>query len=166
MPTPSEMPASSEARLSDHAPVVAESPPPSPFDLYKLHLAGAERVSDRRAAANSWMLSVNAAITGLTGYLSTYAGTGSGLWLFPLPAAGIIVCIAWIVLLTSYRRLNAAKFEVLLELERDMSVDLLRREREIYRKLGRRPFASVETTIPFAFGALHAGVLLAALLSA
>ena len=35
------------------------------FELYKLYLATAEKVSDRRAQANAWMLSVNSAVVGL-----------------------------------------------------------------------------------------------------
>ena len=37
--------------------------------LFELYLATAEKVSDRRAQANAWMLSVNSAIVGLYGYL-------------------------------------------------------------------------------------------------
>jgi hypothetical protein len=37
--------------------------------LFELYLATAEKVGDRRAQANSWMLSVNSAIVGLYGYL-------------------------------------------------------------------------------------------------
>jgi hypothetical protein len=37
--------------------------------LFELYLATAEKVSDRRAQANSWMLSVNSAIVALYGYL-------------------------------------------------------------------------------------------------
>ena len=36
--------------------------------LFELYLATAEKLSDRRAQANSWMLSVNSAIVGLYGY--------------------------------------------------------------------------------------------------
>jgi len=34
--------------------------------IFELYLATAEKVGDRRAQANSWMLSVNSAIVGLT----------------------------------------------------------------------------------------------------
>jgi hypothetical protein len=47
--------------------------------LFELHLATAEKVSDRRAQANAWMLSVNSAIVALYGYLQadkTAVGTG------------------------------------------------------------------------------------------
>jgi hypothetical protein len=37
--------------------------------LFELYLATAEKVSDRRAQANSWMLGVNSAIVSLYGYL-------------------------------------------------------------------------------------------------
>ena len=39
--------------------------------LFELYLATAEKLSDRRAQANSWMLSVNSAIVGLYGYLQS-----------------------------------------------------------------------------------------------
>ena len=39
--------------------------------MFELHLATAERVSDRRAQANAWMLSVNSAVVALYGYLQT-----------------------------------------------------------------------------------------------
>jgi len=45
----------------------------SKLALFGLYLATAEKVSDRRAQANSWMLSVNSVIVGLYGYLSGYA---------------------------------------------------------------------------------------------
>lgn len=82
--------------------------------LFELYLATAEKVSDRRAQANSWMLSVNSAIVALYGYLQAdKMAVGSpqkAVWLWAIPAAGAIVCLAWTALLTSYRKLNRAKF--------------------------------------------------------
>ena len=39
------------------------------LSLFELYLITAEKVSDRRAQANAWMLSVNSAIVALYGYL-------------------------------------------------------------------------------------------------
>ncbi len=39
----------------------------SKFAMYELYLATAEKGSDRRAQANSWMLSLNSAIVALYG---------------------------------------------------------------------------------------------------
>ena len=41
------------------------------FTIFELYLATAEKVTDRRALANSWMLSVNSAIVALYGYLQS-----------------------------------------------------------------------------------------------
>jgi hypothetical protein len=51
-------------------------------------------------------------------------------WLWAIPAAGAIVCLAWAALLTSYRKLNSAKFEVLMQLEADLPVPPFTRERD------------------------------------
>jgi hypothetical protein len=49
---------------------VAEANDPK-LSMFELYLATAEKVSDRRAQANAWMLSVNSAIVALYGYLQT-----------------------------------------------------------------------------------------------
>lgn len=81
--------------------------------LFELYLATAEKVSDRRAQANTWMLSVNSAIVALYGYLQAdkmaFGTAQKAVWLWAIPAAGEIVCLAWAALLTSYRDLNRAK---------------------------------------------------------
>ena len=78
--------------------------------LFELYLSTAEKVSDRRAQANAWMLSVNSAIVALYGYLQAdkmaVGAAQKAVWLWAIPVAGEIVCLAWVALLTSYRKLN------------------------------------------------------------
>src|SRR4051812_41740688 len=94
------------------------------LSLFELYLATAEKVSDRRVQANCWMLSVNSAIVALYGYLQadkmTVGAAQKAVWLWAIPAAGILVCLAWAALLTSYRKLNRAKFAVLMQMEADL----------------------------------------------
>jgi hypothetical protein len=136
--------------------------------LFELYLATAEKVGDRRAQANSWMLSVNSAIVGLYGYLQVdkmaVGVAAKAVWLWAIPAAGIIVCLAWAALLTSYRKLNRAKFEVLAQLEADLPVPPFTREREIYRSEKRRSLSQIEVLIPGCFALLYAAMLGAAFL--
>jgi hypothetical protein len=62
--------------------------------LFALYLATAEKVSDRRAQANSWMQSVNIAIVALYGYLQAdkvavgAAQKAASLWAIPAVGAG------------------------------------------------------------------------------
>jgi hypothetical protein len=114
------------------------------------------------------MLSVNSVIVGLYGYLQSdkiVAGAaGKAVWLWAIPAAGAIVCLAWAALLASYRKLNRAKFEVLAQLEADLPVSPFTREREIYGSDKRRSFSQIEISIPACFALLYAVMLGAAFL--
>ncbi|WP_299970360.1 hypothetical protein [uncultured Roseobacter sp.] len=144
--------------------------PDQTFELYKIYLATAEKVSDRRAAANTWMLSVNSAISALYGYLKMGGASVSefeqGFWLLAIPAAGIIVCFAWAVLLASYSKLNGAKFQVLHEMEKSLPVAPFEREQKIYKAMGRRSFTGLEKWAPFAFIGLYGILLLASVIQA
>jgi hypothetical protein len=137
--------------------------------LFELYLATAEKVSDRRAQANAWMLSVNSAIVALYGYLQAdkmVIGAGQrAVWLWAIPAAGAIVCLAWAALLASYRKLNRAKFEVLMQLEKDLPVPLFTRERDSLQRDKRRSLSYIETAIPVCFFLLYAVMLGAAILA-
>jgi hypothetical protein len=86
-------------------------------------------------------------------------------WLWAIPAAGAIVCLAWVVLLTSYRKLNRAKFAVLQEIEADLPVQPFKREREVYTRDKRRSLPYVETAVPGRFALLYAAMLIAAIVT-
>jgi len=136
----------------------------SKFAMFELYLATAEKVSDRRAQANSWMLSVNSAIVALYGYLqSDKMAAQRAVWFWAIPTAGAIVCLAWWALLKSYRELNRAKFAVLAQLETDLPVSPITREREIYKEEGRRSLSQIETLIPACFVLLYMIMLIAVL---
>ena len=90
------------------AAVLAGDLPPNYFELYKLAVEMADRISARRGLANSFFLTVNTAVLALL-------GSASVRW-YPA-AAGIVVCVTWWALLRSYRDLNRAKFEIILALE-------------------------------------------------
>ncbi len=148
----------------------AAAPDPRAFELYRLYLATAEKVSDRRAAANAWLLSVNSAIAALYGLLydaDIPAAFGDAApWMMAIPVAGVLVCLAWAALLASFAELNKAKFAVLHEMEADLPFAPFTREQAVYRKLVRKPFATIEKRVPLAFMALHAALLAALLLTA
>src|ERR1700730_19124206 len=92
------------------------------------------------------MLSVNSAIIALYGYLQAdkmaVGAKQKMVWLWAIPAAGAIVCLAWAALLTSYRKLNRAKFAVLTQIEADLPIAPFTREREAYRRDGRRSLST------------------------
>ena len=75
------------------------------------------------------------------------------------------MCLAWVALLTSYRKLNRAKFTVLTEIEADLPVPLFTREREAYRRDRRWSLSNIERLIPGCFALLYAVMLVAAVVT-
>ena len=126
----------------------------SKFAMFELYLGTAEKVADRRAQANSWMLSVNSGIVALDGFLKSVN--------IALPVAGVITCVAWALLLKSYREINRAKFQVLSDLEPDLPASPITSELQIYDKEGRLSLSLVESLIPGCFGLLYIILLIVA----
>ena len=81
------------------------------FELYKIAVEMADRISARRGIANSFFLTVNTGVMTLLGTLSVR-------W-YPA-AAGIALCVVWWALLKSCRDLNRAKFEIILAMEQQL----------------------------------------------
>lgn len=87
------------------------------LEQYKLYVEMADRVSQRRALANAFFLSLNTAIFTLIGVFSAGRPAGQPWWLLIPLVALLGECFAWYYLVRSYRRLNSAKYEVVGALE-------------------------------------------------
>jgi hypothetical protein len=133
------------------------------LELYKLAVEMADRVSARRATANAFFLTVNTALLAFVSSRSLNA-----LWLVAL--AGIALSATWWVLLKSYRDLNAAKFQVITEMENNLDAKIFDDEWERLKE--NRPegwrgryaeFGAVERFVPLIFAALYAAVFISAM---
>jgi hypothetical protein len=88
------------------------------LEQYKLCVEMADRVSARRALANTFFVTLNAAVLTLIGAFWKDRPTGStGLLIGPLIVL-VALCFAWFWLVRSYRQLNSGKFAVIGALER------------------------------------------------
>jgi hypothetical protein len=88
------------------------------LEQYKLCVEMADRVSARRALANTFFLTLHGIVFTLVGVFWKDKPNGSPwLLLFPLVLA-LGMCAAWFWLVRSYRQLNSGKFAVIATLER------------------------------------------------
>lgn len=128
------------------------------IELYKFYVEMADRISARRATANSFLLAVNTFLLSFLGMVGNMQGLAQSLWLYCVPAAGILICLTWVILIESYRTLNSAKFKVIHEMESQMAYAPFTKEWE-YAKGGdgvvHKPISKVEPYIPYAFMALY-----------
>lgn len=87
------------------------------LEQYKTCLQMADNISQRRGAANTFFLTFNTAVVGALANIYTDMPREILVALF---LAAIFLCIAWILLLRSYRTLSTAKFKVIGALEKHL----------------------------------------------
>ncbi|MAZ89606.1 MAG: hypothetical protein CL693_18385 [Cellvibrionaceae bacterium] len=128
------------------------------FEQYKLYVASAEKVSDRRQTSNSFFVTLNSVLVSMVAYMNSgIEGNVSFAWLVAL--AGVIVSYMWFRIVKSYKGLNGGKFQLLIELEKKLPVNLYQCE---WETLGRGEdsskylsFTKIESIVPWVFILLH-----------
>jgi len=111
--------------------------------IYALAVEMADRVSARRATANSFFFTIQAGLAVALGAFAIDGGGDAGpdrFVLFLSALAGSVIAAAWWMLLRSYRDLNRAKFAVIVAIEREhLPIALFDRE---WRELQRDPVSA------------------------
>lgn len=142
-----------------------KSPQSSPFDMYRLAVEMADRVSARRATANSFFLTIHAGLAAFVGVVSPPRESVMGPDRFGLTltaVVGLVLAGSWWLLLRSYRDLNSAKFKVITEVEQQFDVRPFAREWEFLKtdpvKRWRPRYAElgfVERVVPLVFAGVY-----------
>jgi hypothetical protein len=154
------------------------------LEIYKTAVEMADRVSARRAGANSFFVTLNTVIVGVVGITSaarkplpnTVLPSFDAFGLCVTAAAGSVLAIVWWALLRYYRRLSRAKWEVIGRLEKllpaspftdewaelnpkeSVSEDTSkgpRRRFRLWKRVKHREATVVEQTVPFVFVSLY-----------
>ena len=87
------------------------------LEQYKLYVEMADRISARRAIANTFFLTINTLVVGA---ISAFSDKFTSLSVIILCIAAVILCFVWMRLINSYRQLNSAKYKVIGELEKKL----------------------------------------------
>ena len=130
------------------------------LEQYKLYVASAEKISDRRQNANNYFLAINTAFISLFGLsLQIEFLKKQNEFKIFLPILGFIVSVIFWILLRSYKQLNTGKFKVIHEIEKRLPLSIYGYE---WYKLDKGekyktyfPFSKVELLIPVVFGVLY-----------
>ncbi len=100
------------------------------LELYKTSVDMADRMSARRAGANSFFLTLNTALAAVVGIVSSARKppphgnlpTFDAYGLVLTAIAGVVLSLTWQALLRYYRRLSKAKFDVINKIEESLPV--------------------------------------------
>lgn len=128
------------------------------LEQYKLYVEMADRISSRRALSNTFFLTVNTALLsglGLFGKNFLRNSPFDLVTVIVVTVGSVVFSVAWWLVLSSFDKLNGAKFTIIHELERKLPAALYTDE---WDRLGRgqdpkryRPISRVEMLIPKMF---------------
>ena len=146
-----------------------EELPPYYIELYKTAVEMADRVSAKRATANTFFLTLNTSLAAILSFLHPIMTSNNKIahWVNSLgvtfaAAVGLVLAIAWFILLRSYRDLNKAKYKVINKMEERLEVKPFSDEWEYLKKdpvkrwRGRyAEFGTVERVVPVVFAIIY-----------
>jgi len=140
------------------------------LEQYKLYIEMADRISSRRAKANTFFVSVN---TLLVTAISILAELKSSLismtywWVSATSFVGILFCWIWLSTINSYRQLNSGKFKVINTIEQELPLAMYSAEWAYLKPkngVGKyNQLTAVERLVPKVFVILYFVLLLIAL---
>lgn len=130
------------------------------FVLYKLMIESSESLIQRRQKTNAFFITAIGSLLAIAGLLvkTGAINTRSIGILYGFSVVGLLLCNSWRNLIDNYGKLNKAKFDVILRLEKDLSAQIYSAE---WVSLGKglrpkkyRSFTSTEKNVPLFFGLL------------
>lgn len=136
------------------------------IEIYKLCVDMADKTSERRLKSNGLIITLNTGLISLNSYLSL-SGLGQIAWNIVICSICIIINIYWAFLISTYKKINEAKFETINKIERENNFpfkpfneehDFL--EASTYFHLG-----TIERLIPYTLILLNVAIILIVLLS-
>ena len=127
------------------------------IEQYKLACTAADNVSARRENSNRYLITLNATIVALYGFQAT--GGANPYLLIPLAIAGTAISVLSLAIIESHRKINQAKFQVILEIEKHLPAEIYAWEWQLLaqgRKLTRHLETSkLEGYIHYLFTTIH-----------
>ena len=129
------------------------------MEQYRLYVESADKVSQLRANANSFYITVN---TLLLAFLGMKYHEIDECFLYVILFAGVLLSIVWFLNIRYYRALNTAKFKVIHILESKLPFQPYVSEWEFLKNGESKkcyvPISHVEKCVPIIFGILYLSI--------
>ncbi|KKL10134.1 hypothetical protein LCGC14_2558890 [marine sediment metagenome] len=127
------------------------------IEQYKLYAKMAEEISKRRNNKNYFYISL---LSGLLAVISLIfdekiLSDFSYIILLCISILSIFLCITWFVHISSYRKLNTAKFSIINEMESFLPFECFKKEWDLLAESKYKKLTKIEQIIPIIFIALY-----------
>ncbi|WP_449826311.1 RipA family octameric membrane protein [Mangrovibacter yixingensis] len=131
------------------------------IDIYKLCVDMADKTSERRLKTNAFIIAINTGLISLNSYLSTL-GLSQTAWNSIICLVCIIVNLYWIFLVSTYRKINEAKYQIINKIESDNNFPFKPFNEEYDHTKSKRYFnlTSIERLIPITLIILNMAIIL------
>lgn len=133
------------------------------LEQYKKYLDMADKLSDRRSAANTFFLTINTGLISAFGLMNLVSDKRSNFLFITGGVAAILLSYSWYRLIRAYRDLGTAKFKVVHEIENLLPIRPFDAEWEAVGRGENRklywPFTHIERFVPWIFILLYALVI-------
>ena len=134
------------------------------LDIYKFYAQTAENTTERRLKSNQFYLTLTTFLIGFLVAFAKWADATNSLAFIIIGALGLLLSRLWANNILSYKRLNEAKFKIILELEKQLPFACYTKEWDILGegkdKKKYRLLTSVETKMPLLFGIIFGAILI------
>lgn len=124
------------------------------FAQYELYVMMADKISHRRAVSNSFFLAINTALISLVNYVEQFHSP-----IYLLNIAGLILAILWKNIITSYKNLNSAKYNIINQIEAVLPLTPYFTEWQILERGGNKkkywPVTHIESYVPIIFALIY-----------
>lgn len=126
------------------------------IEMFKLYVDSAEKNSDRRQKANSYLLSINTAYIAILGAFSIKDVT-TLTWQSSLSLCliGVSISVLWFVILKTYKRLNSAKFKVINSIAEHLPISPYSAEWVILKGQNHKSLSNLEQIVPLIFTGVY-----------
>jgi hypothetical protein len=121
------------------------------IEQYKIYVASADQLSDRRIRTHANFLVVTTLILSVAGFLSSQSADDKP-FLNLILVVGLLLSATWIRLTISYRETNSVKYKLICELEKTLPVKPFTNEHKLIQKstvIRYVALTSQETLVPF-----------------
>ena len=128
------------------------------LELYKIMVKSSENLVHRRQKVNTFFITIIGSLLSIASFLLKTIAIDSELFrviLYSFSLVGMFLCVSWYNLIDNYGKLNKAKFDVILKLEKKFGARIYLAEWVALGK-GMNPkkyksFTSTEKNIPICF---------------